>query len=103
MDTEVADLNRKVGDLEGQVSWLEHRLNLCQMHLEIVTGWRKADREAGKPTRPVGQEGGFDTADPHFGRVESMLRSVLEHQGDHAADIRRVLRSLHVLAGREAS
>jgi len=100
MEKEVADLKQRLEGLERQVSWLEHRLNLSQMHLEIVTGWRQADREAGKPSGPVDHQGGFDTADPHFGRVESMLRLVLEHQGDHAADIRRVLRSLH-LAGRK--
>jgi hypothetical protein len=102
MDKEVADLKRTLEGLEKQVSWFEHRLNLSQIHLEIVTGWRQAEREAGSRPGSMGHEGGFDTADPHFARVESMLRLVLEHQGDQAADIRRVLRSLH-LVGREVS
>jgi hypothetical protein len=82
---------------------MEHRLDTTQLHLEIVTDWRRAERVASEPTGVIDQEMESDTPDPRFGRIESMLRSVLPRQTDHAAELRRVSRSVQLLAERRAS
>lgn len=73
------------------------------MHLEIVTGWRQAEQDAKKPASAIDQDEKLGGSDLRFGRVESMLRSLLLHQGDQAADLRRVLRSLQILVERRVS
>ncbi|MGH3253534.1 MAG: hypothetical protein ACRDOI_45990 [Trebonia sp.] len=106
MSIELEDLERRVELLEGQLASVEYRLDISQMHLEVVTGWRQADREAGKPGKPPGavdQEAGPDTPDANVGRVESMLRQVLSRQIDHAAGLRTLARSVRLLAERNAS
>ncbi len=103
MDTEVQELRRRVEHLEEHLGSVEHRLDISQMQLEIVTGWRQAEHDAKKPAGAVDQEEKLGSSDLRFGRVESMLRSVLLHQGDQAADLRRTLRSLQILVERKVS
>src|SRR5580698_2662225 len=74
MNTELEDLERRVELLEGRLASIEHRLDAHQIHLDIVTDWHQAEREAGPSASAVDQEPRSDTPDAHFGRVESMLR-----------------------------
>lgn len=103
MDTELEDLQRRVEILEGQLASVEHRLDTTQLHLEIVTDWRRAERVASDPTSVVDQDAESDNPDPRFGRIESMLRSVLLRQADHAAALRSAARSVQTLVERRAS
>jgi hypothetical protein len=103
MYTEVEDLRRRVEILEGQVASMEHRLDTTELHLEIVTDWRRAERVASEPAGVDDQEAESDTPDPRFGRIESMLRSVLLRQADHAAALRMVDHSVQRLVERKVS
>jgi|HubBroStandDraft_3_1064219.scaffolds.fasta_scaffold486011_1 hypothetical protein len=103
MNTELEDLERRVELLEGRLASIEHRLDAHQIHLDIVTDWHQAEREAGPSASAVDQEPRSDTPDAHFGRVESMLRQMLLYQADQAAGLRKVTRSVQILAERKAS
>jgi hypothetical protein len=102
MDTEVEELQRRVEILERQCALMEHRLDFAELHLEIVTDWRHAERVASEPAGATDQETGADSPDPRFGRIESMLRSVLLRQADHAAALRTAARSVQLLVERRA-
>lgn len=103
MSTELEDLERRVELLEGQLASAEYRLDLNQMHLDIVTGWRQVEREAGESATAVVQDVKLDAPDVRFGQLESMLRQVLLHQSDHAAGLKRVTRSVRILVERKTS
>jgi hypothetical protein len=103
MSAGLEDLERRVEILEGQLASMERRLDTYQVHLDIVTDWRQAEREADKSTSAVGQESSPTTMDGHFGRVESMLRQMLVHQADHGAGLRKVACSVQTLMEMKAS
>jgi hypothetical protein len=101
---ELDDLRQRVERLEEQLGTLEYRLTLDEMNLEIMTVSRRAARSStgagSEPAGDVGQDAEL-SRDPHFGRIESMLRSVLLHQGSHTADLRSAVRHLQILVERK--
>jgi hypothetical protein len=104
MSADLETLGIRVEQLERHLNQLELRLNYDDMRHEIlyatrVTALRDDERPGDAPSDPGDQQEG-EGRGLKVARLETMMRSMLMHQGNHAADLRKAIGYLQELTHR---